>query len=51
LIEFENEANMTQALVDIKDAVDKTDLSDDIETPIIQDVSTNNETMFSILIY
>jgi hypothetical protein len=42
---------MTQALVDIKDAVDNVDLSSDVETPIVQDISTNNETMFAIILH
>jgi multidrug efflux pump subunit AcrB len=42
---------MSQATIDIKDAVDKTTLPADAETPTVQDVSTNNETMFSVILY
>ncbi|HKL44146.1 MAG TPA: efflux RND transporter permease subunit, partial [Candidatus Absconditabacterales bacterium] len=51
MIEFENDADMTQSLVDIKDAVDKINLPSDAETPVVQDISVNNEMMFSVLIY
>jgi len=51
MIEFENDADMTQSLVEIKDAVDKTSLPSDAETPVVQDISVNNEMMFSVLIY
>lgn len=51
IIEFENDADMTQALVDVKDSVDNIDLPTDAEDPIVQDISVNNEMMFSILIY
>jgi len=51
VIEFDNTADMTKALSDIKDKVDKVSLPSDAETPIVQDISTNNEMMFSVIIY
>ncbi|HRX63563.1 MAG TPA: efflux RND transporter permease subunit [Candidatus Absconditabacterales bacterium] len=51
LIEFDNDADMTQALVDIKDNVDSVDLPSDAEDPIVKDISANNEMMFGIVIY
>jgi len=50
-VEFENNVDMTKALSDIKDKVDKVSLPSDAETPMAQDISTNNEMMFSVIIY
>lgn len=51
IIEFENDTDMTQALVDMKDSVDKVDLPSDAEDPIVTEISSNNELMFSVLLY
>ncbi len=51
IIEFKNNTDMIQAMMDINDAVDKVNLPAEAEDPSIQDISTNNEMMFSILIY
>ncbi len=50
-IELENDADTTQALVDIKDAVDKVDLPTEAEDPVITEISTDNELMFMVLLY
>ncbi|NOZ44815.1 MAG: efflux RND transporter permease subunit [bacterium] len=50
-LELNNDADITQALVDTKDAVDKVDLPEDADDPIVTQVSTDNELMFQILLY
>lgn len=51
VVELTNEANTNDALIDIKDAVDKTNLPSDIEDPIVTEISSDNETMFNILLF
>jgi len=51
VLEFENNTDMTQALFDVKDKVDSLTLPSDAETPIVKDITTNNEMMFSIILY
>lgn len=51
IIEFDNDADMVQATTDVKDAVDSTNLPSDAEEPRIQDISINNEMMFSVVLY
>ena len=51
VIEFKNNTDMMQAMVDVNDAIDDANLPSDVEDPSIQDISTNNEMMFSVLIY
>lgn len=50
-IELDNEVDTSKALVEIKDAIDKTQLPSDAEDPIVTEISTSNETMFNILLY
>jgi len=50
-LEFENNADITQALVDIKDAVGKTNLPSDAKDPIVTELSSDNELMFILLLY
>jgi len=51
VVEFQNNADMIQALVDVKDAVDKVDLPSDAEDPSVTSLSTENELMFVALLY
>lgn len=51
MIELENDADITQALVDAKDAVDKVDLPREAEDPMVTEISTDNELMFMVLLY
>jgi len=51
IVEFENDADLTQALVDIKDAVDKTQIPSDAEDPIVSKISSDNQRMFVVLLY
>ena len=48
--ELENEADVTQVLVDIKDAVDKVDLPTEAEDPIVTELSSDNEVMFTAVL-
>ena len=50
-IELDNEVDTSKALVEIKDAVDKTQLPSDAEDSIVTEISTSNETMFNVLLY
>ena len=51
VVELTNEANTNDALIDIKDAVDKTNLPSDIEDPVVTEISSDNETMFNMLLF
>lgn len=50
-IELENDANIKDVLVDIKDEVDKTALPSDAEDPLVTEISSDNEAMFSVILY
>lgn len=50
-IELDNDVDTSKVLVEIKDAVDKTQLPSDAEDPIVTEISTSNETMFNVLLY
>jgi len=50
-IELDNETDTSTALVEIKDAVDKTQLPSDAEDPIVTEISIDNERMFNVLLY
>ena len=49
--ELETDADESKALVDIKDAVDKADLPADANDPQVSALSTDNEMMFTLLLY
>ena len=51
IIELENGVDMTKALSDVKTAVAKVSLPADALDPIITEVSTDNQKMFSVLLY
>lgn len=51
IVEFKNNTDIIKAMWDVNDAVDNVHLPSDAESPSIQDISTNNEMMFSVLIY
>jgi multidrug efflux pump len=51
IIELTNDADTSKALVDIKDAVDKTQLPSDAEDSIVTEISIDNERMFNVLLY
>ncbi len=50
-IELENTANTRDVLTDIKDWVDKVDLPEDAEDPLVTELSTNSDLMFEVLLY
>jgi multidrug efflux pump len=50
-LELTNEADPSKVLVEVKDAVDKTNLPSDAEDPIVTEISADNEAMFNALIY
>lgn len=50
-IELDNDVDTSKVLVEIQDAVDKTQLPSDAEDPIVTEISTSNETMFNVLLY
>jgi multidrug efflux pump len=49
--ELEADADESKALVDIKDAVDKADIPTDANDPQVTALSTDNERMFTLLLY
>ncbi len=49
--ELETDAEESKALVDIKDAVDKADLPADANDPQVSALSTDNEKIFTLLLY
>lgn len=51
VVELTNEADTNDVLVEIKDAVDKTKIPSDAQDPVVTEISSNNETMFNILLY
>jgi len=51
VIELENDTDTTKALSDIKSAVDKVSLPGDAQKPLITEISTDNQRMFSALLY
>lgn len=50
-VELETDAEESKALVDIKDAVDKADIPTDANDPMVTALSTDNEMMFTLLLY
>lgn len=51
ILEFDNGVDMSKALVDIKDAVDKASLPSDAQDPFVTEISTDNERMFDVVLY
>ena len=50
-VELFNDANTRDVLTDIKDKVDKVDLPEDAEDPIVMELSLSSELMFEVLLY
>ena len=50
-VELENWVNINEALMKIKDDVDKVKLPESAEEPSVIEISTNNELMFEVLLY
>lgn len=50
-IELDNGVNTRNALTDIKDQVDKTELPEDANTPSVVEISTSSDLMFEVLLY
>ncbi|MEF2175412.1 MAG: efflux RND transporter permease subunit [Candidatus Absconditabacteria bacterium] len=51
IVELNNDVDTSKALQDIKDKVDKVSLPSSAEDPSVTEISTNNELMFSYLLY
>lgn len=51
IIELDNDANIRNALTDIKDRVDKVNLPEDANDPSVQEISTTSDLMFEVLLY
>lgn len=51
IVELENDANTDKVKTDIEDEISKTSLPQNAEDPEVQDISVNNEMMFSIILY
>jgi len=51
ILEFDNGVDMSKALVDVKDAVDKVSLPSESQDPFVAEISTDNERMFDIVLY
>lgn len=50
-VELTNDADVRDALTDIKDAVDKVSLPEDANDPVVIELSTSNELMFEVLLF
>ncbi len=50
-VTLKNEADVQDVLTEIKSEVDKVQLPSDAEDPFIQEISTDNEVMFQVLLY
>lgn len=50
-VELKNSANTRNVLTDIKDQVDKVNLPEDAENPIVTELSTSSDLMFEVLLY
>ncbi len=50
-VELDNDVNTRDVLTDIKDSVDKVDLPEDAEDPIVIELSTSNKLMYEVLMY
>lgn len=50
-VELENDVDTSKILAEIKDGVDKAQIPSDAENPIVNEISTDNEKMFSVLLY
>ena len=48
---LDNEADVRQVLIDVKAEVDKVNLPADAEDPSVNEISTDNEVMFQVLLY
>jgi len=51
IVELQTWVNTRDMLTDIKDKVDKVSLPTDAEDPVVNEISTNNEMMFSLYMY
>ncbi len=51
IVEFNSDVDITKALVDVKDAVDKVDLPSEAEDPLVTDVTTDSKKIFDVLLY
>jgi len=51
VVELYNDVQVSDALIDIKDAVDKVRLPDEAEDPMVTEISTSNDLMFQLLLY
>jgi multidrug efflux pump subunit AcrB len=49
--ELENSADINNVLIDINDEVDKTQLPSEAEDPFVLEISSENEAMFSLILY
>ncbi len=50
-VELNNDVNVRNALTDVKDAVDKVDLPEDANDPLVIEISTSSDLMFEVLLY
>ncbi len=51
VLEFDNGVDMSKALVDVKDVVDKVSLPSEAQDPFVTEISTDNQKMFDIVLY
>lgn len=51
VVELQNNADTNDVLIEIKDEVEKVDLPDEAEDPVVTELSTDNEVMFELVIY
>lgn len=51
VVELQNNANTNDVLIEIKDEVEKVDIPEDAEDPLVTELSTDNEVMFEVVLY
>jgi multidrug efflux pump subunit AcrB len=50
-VELKNDANVKDVMIEIKDELDKVDLPSEAEDPLVIEISSNNESMFDLVLY
>ena len=50
-VELDNDVDVKDVMIDIKDELDKVDLPTEAEDPLVIEVSSDNESMFDLILY
>ncbi len=51
VLELETDSDTSAVLVDVKDAVEKVNLPDDANDPVVTEITTSNTVMFDVILY